>query len=126
MLSQCNPFASVYRHAHEILSSHENDSNNDQTETIVPHIVISPSMRMRLIEGSDRRTHNLPIMEEIAAVIPIEYSDRGYRDIVLTLRGNNNLCQNTGFEQHFQRINQTRAAYVCTNCVLIFHHGTCG
>ena len=55
MLSQCNPFARVYRHAHEILSNHESDSNNDQTETNVPYIVISPSMRMRLIEGGDRR-----------------------------------------------------------------------
>ncbi|KAG1178612.1 hypothetical protein G6F70_000212 [Rhizopus microsporus] len=65
-------------------------------------------------------------MEEIAAAIPIEYSDRGFRDIVLTLRSNNNLRQNTGFEQHFQRISQAHAAYVCTNCVLIFHHGTYG
>ncbi|CEG73986.1 hypothetical protein RMATCC62417_09264 [Rhizopus microsporus] len=79
---------------------------------------------MRLIEGSDRRTHNLPTMEEIAAVIPIEYSDRGFRDIVLTLRSNNSLRQNTRFEQHFQRISQTHAANVCANCVLIFHHGT--
>ncbi|ORE12654.1 hypothetical protein BCV71DRAFT_190687, partial [Rhizopus microsporus] len=100
--------------------------NNDQTETIAPHIVISPSMRMHLIKGSDRHTYNLLIMEEIATVIPIEYSDKGYCDIVLTLRGNNSLCQNIGFEQRFQRISQTHAAYVCTNFVLIFHHGTYG
>jgi hypothetical protein len=43
MLAQCNPFARVYRHAHEILSNHESDSNNDQTETNTPYIVISPS-----------------------------------------------------------------------------------
>ncbi|KAL4214331.1 hypothetical protein AB4K20DRAFT_1879845 [Rhizopus microsporus] len=28
-------------------------------------------MRIRLIEGSDRRTHNLPTMEEITAVITV-------------------------------------------------------
>ncbi|KAG1233505.1 hypothetical protein G6F68_003519 [Rhizopus microsporus] len=112
MLVQCNPFASVYRHAHEILSNHENDSNNDQTETNAPYIVISPSMGMRLIEGGDRRFQNLPTMEEVAAVIPIEYSDRSFRDIVLTLRGNDSLRQNIGFEQHFQCISQTHAAYV--------------
>ncbi|PHZ11008.1 uncharacterized protein RHIMIDRAFT_293200 [Rhizopus microsporus ATCC 52813] len=43
-------------------------------------------MRMGLIEGSDRRTHNLPTTEEVAVVIPIEYSDRSFRDIILTLR----------------------------------------
>ncbi|CEI89141.1 hypothetical protein G6F70_002797 [Rhizopus microsporus] len=104
MLSQCNSFASVYRHAHEILSNYESDSNNDQTETNVPYIVISPSMRMRLIEGDDRRIQNLPTIEEVAVVILIEYSDRSFRDIVLTLRGNNSLRQNIGFEQHFQCI----------------------
>ncbi|CEI95971.1 hypothetical protein RMCBS344292_10147 [Rhizopus microsporus] len=126
MLSQCNPFASVYHHAHEILSNHESDINNDRTETNAPYIVISPSMRMRLIKGDDRRIQNLPTMGEVAAVIPIEYSDRSFRDIVLTLRSNNSLRQNIGFEQHFQRISQTHAAYVCTDGVLSFPHGTCG
>ncbi|CEG62922.1 hypothetical protein RMATCC62417_00155 [Rhizopus microsporus] len=126
MLAQYNPFASVYRHVHEILSNHEVDSNNYQTEINAPYIVISPSMRMRLIEGGDRRIQNLPTMEEVAAVIPIEYSDRSFRDTVLTLRSNNNLRQNIGFEQRFQRISQTHAAYVCTDGVLSFPHGTCG
>ncbi|KAG1174437.1 hypothetical protein G6F70_004904 [Rhizopus microsporus] len=54
-------------------------------------------------------------MEEVAAVIPIEYSDRSFRDIVLTLRGNDSLRQNIGFEQHFQCISQTHAAYVYKN-----------
>ncbi|CEJ01725.1 hypothetical protein RMCBS344292_15746 [Rhizopus microsporus] len=126
MLAQYNPFASVYRHAHEILSNHEVDSNNYQTETNAPYIVISPSMRMRLIEGGDRRIQNLPTMEEVAAIIPIEYRDRSFRDTVLTLRSNNNLRQNIGFEQRFQRISQTHAAYVCTDGVLSFPHGTCG
>ncbi|CEG70105.1 hypothetical protein RMATCC62417_06055 [Rhizopus microsporus] len=124
MLAQCNPFASVYRHTHEILSNHETDSNNYQTETDTPYIVISPSMRMRLIEGGDRRIQNLPTMEEVTAVIPIEYSDRSFRDIVLTLRSNNSLRQNIGFEQHFQCISQMYAAYVCTDGVLSFPHGT--
>ncbi|CEI97882.1 hypothetical protein RMCBS344292_12006 [Rhizopus microsporus] len=126
MLAQCNPFASVYRHTHEILSNHETDSNNYQTETNTPYIVISPSMRMRLIEGGDRRIQNLPTMEEVTAVIPIKYSDRNFRDIVFTLRSNNSLRHNIGFEQHFQRISQTHAAYVCTDGVLPFPHGTCG
>ncbi|ORE00884.1 hypothetical protein BCV72DRAFT_180820, partial [Rhizopus microsporus var. microsporus] len=124
MLAQCNPFARIYRHAHEILSNHESSNTvsdgNDHTEVSAPYIIISPSMRMRLIEGSDRRTHNLPTMEEIAAVIPIEYSDRSFRDIVLTLRSNSGLHQNTGFEQHFQSIIQAHAAYMSSHYFHLF------
>ena len=87
---------------------------------------ISLSIRMCLIEGGDRHARDLSKMDKVAAVIPIEYSDRNFRDIVLTLRSNNSLCQKIEFEQYFQRISQTHAAYVCTNCVLIFHHGTYG
>ena len=80
MLAQCNPFARVYRYAHEVLSNHESSNavsdGNNQREDSTPYIIISLSMRIRLIEGSDRRTHNLPTMEEITAVIPIEYNDR--------------------------------------------------
>ncbi|ORE01062.1 hypothetical protein BCV72DRAFT_339677 [Rhizopus microsporus var. microsporus] len=47
-------------------------------------------MRMRLIEGGDRRIQNLPIMEEVVVVTQIEYNDRGFRGIVLTLRSSNN------------------------------------
>ena len=122
ILDQCNPFARVYRHAHEILSNHENEAN-------VPYIVISPFMRTRLIEGGDRRVQNLPTMEEVSAVILIEYSDRSFRDIVLTLRSssrNDSLHQRYVFEQYFQRISQTHAAYVFTNYVHLFHHGTYG
>ncbi|KAG1209871.1 hypothetical protein G6F69_005979 [Rhizopus microsporus] len=99
MLAQCKPFVRVYRHAHEVLSNHESSNTvsdgNNQREDSTPCIIISPSMRMRLIEGSDRRTHNLPAMEEIVAVIPIEYSDRSVCDIVLTLRGNNKNIRTT-------------------------------
>ncbi|PHZ13217.1 uncharacterized protein RHIMIDRAFT_306210 [Rhizopus microsporus ATCC 52813] len=126
MLAQCNPFARIYRHAHEILSNHESSNTvsdgNNQREVSAPYIIISPSMRMCLIEGSDRHTHNLPKMEEIAAVIPIEYSDRGFRDIVLTLRSNSSLRQNTGFEQHFQSIIQAHAAYMPSHYLHLFLH----
>ncbi|PHZ15415.1 uncharacterized protein RHIMIDRAFT_223722 [Rhizopus microsporus ATCC 52813] len=126
MLAQCNPFARIYRHAHEILSNHESSNTvsdgNDQREVNAPYISISPSMRMRLIEGSDRRTHNFPTMEGIAAVIPIEYSDRSFRDIVLTLRSNSSLRQNTGSEQHFQNIIQAHAAYMPSHYLHLFLH----
>ncbi|ORE11871.1 hypothetical protein BCV72DRAFT_318045 [Rhizopus microsporus var. microsporus] len=126
MLAQCNPFARIYRHAHEILNNYENSNSvsdgNDQREVSAPYIIISPSMRMCLIEGSDRRTHNLPTMEEIAAVIPIKYSDRSFRDIVLTLRSNSSLRQSTGFEQRFQTIIQAHTAYMPSHYLHLFLH----
>ncbi|ORE14766.1 hypothetical protein BCV71DRAFT_267161 [Rhizopus microsporus] len=90
---------------------------------------ISLSMRMHLIEGGDIHAQDLSKMEEVAAVTPIEYIDRNFRDIVLTLRSssrNDSLRQGHDFEQYFQRFSQTHAAYVCTNSVLMFHHGTYG
>ncbi|KAG1178386.1 hypothetical protein G6F70_000108 [Rhizopus microsporus] len=94
LLSQWNPFARIYRHAYEILSNRESSrinredraNSNGSTESGSSYIVISSSMRMHLIKGDDKRTHNLPTMEEVAAAIPIEYIDRNFRDIVLTLR----------------------------------------
>ena len=86
-------------------------------------------MRMCLIEGGDIRAQDLSKMEEVAAVTPIEYIDRNFRDIVLTLRSssrNDSLRQGHDFEQYFQRFSQTHAAYVYTNCILIFHHRTYG
>ena len=75
MLAQCNTFARVYRHTYEVLSNHESSNiisdGNDQRETDAPYIIISPLMRMHLIEGDDRRTHNLLTMEEVAAVIVV-------------------------------------------------------
>ncbi|CEG83054.1 hypothetical protein RMATCC62417_17030 [Rhizopus microsporus] len=93
LLSQCNPFVRIYRHAYEILSNHESSginsedraNNNGSAESGSPYIIISSSMRMRLIEGGVRCTYNLPTMVEVAAAIPIEYIDRSFRDIVLTL-----------------------------------------
>jgi hypothetical protein len=68
-------------------------------------------------------------MEEVTVVIPIEYSDRIFRDIVLTLGSNNrndSLRQGRYFEQGFQLIGQTHATYMCTNYVLLFPHGAYG
>lgn len=75
-LAQCNFFARIYCHAHEISSNHENSNtisdNNDSAESNILYIVVSPSMRIGLIEGGDRCSQNLLTMEEISAVIPIE------------------------------------------------------
>jgi hypothetical protein len=62
---------------------------------------------MRFIKGGDRRAQDLPTMEEVTAVILIEYSDKSFRLIVLTLRSSNRndrFHQGRDFEQDFQLI----------------------
>ncbi|KAG1170486.1 hypothetical protein G6F70_000736 [Rhizopus microsporus] len=125
MFAQYNPFAHVYRHAHEILSNHESSginserksNNNGSTESGSSYIRISPSMRMGLIEGGYRRTHYLPTMEQVVTVIPIEYIDRSFCDISLFLRGSkrsrsDSLRQRYEFVQYFQSISQAHTAYI--------------
>ncbi|CEI86199.1 hypothetical protein G6F70_007675 [Rhizopus microsporus] len=112
MLAQYNFFTRIYRHEYELLSNHESSSinsedranNNSSAESGSPYIFIGSSVRMHLIEENDKRIHSLPTMEEVAAVIPIEYSDRNFRDIVLTLRSssrNDILRQGYDFEQYY-------------------------
>ncbi|PHZ07819.1 uncharacterized protein RHIMIDRAFT_303217, partial [Rhizopus microsporus ATCC 52813] len=88
-------------------------------------------MKMRLIEGGDRRTQSLPTMEEVAAIIPTEYGDKSFRDIVLTLRSAANstsasLRDRYSSEYPFQIISHTHAAYMPTHYVLLFPHGDYG
>ncbi|CEG76847.1 hypothetical protein RMATCC62417_11684 [Rhizopus microsporus] len=137
MFAQRNPFARIYRHAYEVLSNHKSFNINSEkrsnssgsTESESPYIVINSSMRMRLVEGGDRRTQNLPTTEEVAAVIPIEYIDRSFREIVLTLRSssrNDSLRHERDFEQRFQCISQGHAAYMPAHYMLLLPHGTHG
>jgi hypothetical protein len=70
-------------------------------------------------------------MEEVAVIIPIEYSDKSFCNVVLTLRRavNNvsaSLHDQYSSEYHFQRISQTHAAYMPTHYVLLFPHGDYG
>ncbi|CEG76450.1 hypothetical protein RMATCC62417_11346 [Rhizopus microsporus] len=69
-----------------VLNKRESNDNSSDNNHVSPYIAISPDMRMRLIEGGNSRTQNLPTMEEIAAVIPTEYGDKSFRDTVLTWR----------------------------------------
>jgi len=102
-----NPFVHIYKHAHEILREEEERQavNNVNEEA---YIRLNPQMQMELIVSEDRRTQNLPTVNEIAAIIPDEYADRSFRDILITYR--NNSANNA--QGLFRRINETHAAYM--------------
>ncbi|KAG5524165.1 hypothetical protein RHGRI_030983 [Rhododendron griersonianum] len=103
-LLQVNPFVDKFRQAYAILEQ------LDVAGQILPaHLHYSSS--------KDRRTYNLPTTDEIAVVIPGDGSKAsGMRDIVLHLRGDNQLMQ----------INECHPAYLPLYYVLLFPHGELG
>jgi len=120
VLHTCNnPFVRIYKHAHEILSAESVRQSENNTDEVF-HVVVSPEMKMELIVGSDSRTQNLPTANEIAAIIPNEYSERSVRDIVITYKNNNRNQYN------YHRIHETHAAYMPLHYVLLFPMGDYG
>ncbi|ORE12649.1 hypothetical protein BCV71DRAFT_83471 [Rhizopus microsporus] len=78
-------------------------------------------MRVRLIERSDRRTHNLPTMGETVAATPVEYSDRGFGNVVRTLRSNSNLRQTLYLSSTFN-ISVKRMLHTCQHTMYFYFH----
>ena len=69
--------------------------------------------------GADRRRENLPTSNEIAVIIPDEYGEAGFCDIVLAKRtGNQN--------DNFSIINPNHASYMPLHYVLLFPQGDLG
>ncbi|KAK4514004.1 Palmitoylated plasma membrane-bound casein kinase [Mucor velutinosus] len=117
-----NPFVSIYKHAHEILKEEEERQAQDGVSENA-HIRLSPQMQMELVVGKDKRTQNLPTaVNEIAAIIPNECSDRSFRDILITYRSNSSARA----QGQFKRINETHAAYMPLHYALLFPRGEYG
>ncbi|KAI8532314.1 hypothetical protein RHMOL_Rhmol11G0204200 [Rhododendron molle] len=103
-LLQVNPFVDKFRQAYAIL-----DQLDIAEQTLPAHLHYSSS--------KDRRRYNLPTSDEIAVVIPGDGSKAsGMRDIVLHLRGDNQLMQ----------INECHPAYLPLHYVLLFPRGELG
>ncbi|PHZ09166.1 uncharacterized protein RHIMIDRAFT_294674 [Rhizopus microsporus ATCC 52813] len=90
----------------------------------------APTVRIDLSAMTvESNTHNLPTIEETAAVIHIECSNKSFRNIVLVLRNSNrndSLRHGPDFEQRFQRISQAHVTYMPIHYVLLLSHGTHG
>jgi hypothetical protein len=77
-------------------------------------------MRLIIESGADRRRENLPISNEVTAIIPDEYTDASRRDLVLTVR-------EAGRERPQIRIvNVIHAAYMPLHYVLLFPYSDPG
>jgi hypothetical protein len=75
MLTDCNPFITVYRTARERLATQQADFR----------VVLSPQMRLVVEAGADRRRENLPTSDEVTPIIPDEYTAASRRDLILTV-----------------------------------------
>jgi len=113
MLHDVNPFISLYKMANERLA--EQDNLNPGQEA---RIILNPQLRLVLEVGSDHRRQNLPTANEVAMILPAEYGDRGFRDIVLAKRTNGG--------EGFSMINANHAGYMPLHYVLLFPHGELG
>ena len=106
VIHSCNPFVSMCKSAHEMLSNVNEDNS---------FVRIFPSMRIELVAGSDRRTENLPSSNEVAGIIPNE----SFRVIQIYLRNNEG-------ERSFSTISQTHALYMPLHYTLLFPMGDLG
>ena len=113
MLHACNPFIPIYRTARERLTD-----ATDQASQF--RLLLNPQIRLIIEQGADRRRENLPTTDNVAAVIPDEYTDRSRRDILLAVR------HPTRNGPHLTPVHVTHAAYMPLHYVLLFPHGDYG
>lgn len=100
MLNANHQYVPLYQHAYEILQHY--DPTNDA------------EIRLRLSEGLNRHTYNLPTTDEIAVILPDNNSNQP-RDIVLRLRSG-----------PLRRISDLHPAYVPLQYPLLFPRGENG
>lgn len=93
IMEECNPYAKEFLNAGQIIRRHQqqlraarqlqNLPDNDGVEARVDVELV-----LRNVPGDDPRTHNLPTISEVAALLIQDGSEHNPRDIRLTTRGN--------------------------------------
>jgi hypothetical protein len=76
MLTDCNPFITVYKTARKRLANQQTDFR----------ILLNLQIYLILESGADCCYKNLPISNEVTVLIPDEYTDASRCDLVLTVR----------------------------------------
>ncbi|KAF8056978.1 hypothetical protein FPV67DRAFT_1397701, partial [Lyophyllum atratum] len=104
MLLANHRYAPIYKHAHEVLSEYGDAEDVE--------------IRLRLVEGRDRRRYNLPTAEEVAVILPGDGSEGQNRDIILRRR----MLEDASLH----RIWDSHPAYAPLHYVLLFPRGEHG
>jgi hypothetical protein len=111
MLADCNPFIGIYRTARERLAD---------APSRPFRLLLNPQMRLVMEAGADRRRENLPTSDEVAVILPDEFTAESRRDIVLAVR---DPAQN---QPRLTVIDVSHAAYMPLHYVLLFPQGDYG
>jgi len=101
-------FVRTYKHAHETLLSEEEEHpvwNHIKEDA---PIRLSPQKRLELIVGEDRCIQNLPTVNKIATIIPNQYSDSNFKNILAAYQTSYSASDNSLFKQ----INDTHTAFM--------------
>ena len=72
----CNPFINIYKTVAEQIQS----LITNTTEKI--RVILNPQIKLFLELGADWRSSNLPTINELAIIIPNEYKQVGFHNIV--------------------------------------------
>ena len=105
VIDSLNPYARMYRHAHEVLKDYP-DSRDI-------------SVALRVMPGNDRRRYNLPSANEVAMILPGDGSATDPRDIVLHRRQSDS-------EYPLLRINDSHPGYAPLQYPILFPRGEAG
>jgi len=87
-------------------------------------IILNSQTELIVNGNADPRRANLPTFDEVAIIVPEEYGEKGFRDIVLAKRSINN--EGVIVDQRFSRINQNHALYLPLHYVIMFPRGETG
>lgn len=101
VIKQYNPYAPIYLHAFQVLSTHDPQAD--------------VAVRLRLEPGHDPRRYNLPSASEVAVVLPGEFTQSNSRDILLHLHGG-----------VLHRISHLHPSYTPLYYVILFPYGEPG
>ncbi|RPB10744.1 hypothetical protein P167DRAFT_576085 [Morchella conica CCBAS932] len=111
-LNTVNPFISFYKTSKERLDDPSSENNDVR-------VLLNLQLQWVMESVSDKRRHNLPTSNEVAAIISDEYGEAGFRDIVLAHR-------NPDANRLFSVIDPYHAAYMPLHHVLLFPRGERG
>ena len=85
----------------------------------VSRVILNPRMQLILEKGTDKRRENLPTAMELAGLLPLEYGEPCFRDVVIALRDDADPdCTN---RELF--IQKSHPAYMPLHYVLFFPFG---
>jgi hypothetical protein len=104
MLTDCNPFITVYKTTRERLITQQADFR----------ILLSPQLRLVIKAGADRRRENLPTSDKVTTIILDEFTDASRRDLVLIVR------EQGQDRPQIRIVDVTHPAYMPLHYVLLF------